>query len=172
MRALSILSVSVFLLISHLIVIGQQISEKACSNVFDLTKNAFKIVKIYREDVYGSDCDFEFTTDEKITVLVTIEKFVSDIESKAEVKRQWEETISRNKLKMLESADNKCGYDEIQALKLAGLDNWNDAYLNKSKGDYFLLLRRNNFVINMFSINNSDVLLRIEKIINLVKLDQ
>ncbi len=159
----------IFMLFTLTVVNGQNISEKSCKEVFELAKDKLNITKIYSSEVYDTDCLLGFTTNDKTSVLISIEKYISDKESQAEIKRQWEETLELDELTRL-NPNNKCESEKPSDKKI-DLANWNEAYISKSKGDNVLLLRRDNFVINIFSNTTFDILSVIEKRINRIKLE-
>jgi len=137
-------------------IVGQEISEQLCNNVFNSVTKSLKPTKIYRQKVYSCYCDFEFTTIEKDTILVSIEKYKTENESHKS---------------LIDSLEQYVGFKENAFPKtLKQKESWDEAIIYEENNDNFLLLRKGKYVIKMFS-NKIETLITLEKILSEIKFE-
>lgn len=152
-RVLFFLSI---LVCSSASVLGQEISEKLCDEVFDLVEQYAKPEKTYRRETYKSDCVFEFIIVDKTQVFVSIEKYNTKRASHKNLKSDLSSFLAFNNL----SEEPK-----FSRLKLNPGKHWNEVYFYKSNfRDNFALLRRNNFNVVMISTDHK-ILIDLEKLV-------
>ncbi len=119
---------------------GQEISKKVCEQTFGVISNALDPAKVYRREIYKTDCDFEFTTRNGVSARISIEKFKSGKEGR--------ENLAAD-------LDMYTGFraDESPVQNLDLNEYWDESIFYKSKGktENFILLRKDSTVFSIFS---------------------
>lgn len=129
---------------------AQKISEEMCNLVFDSVVSVLKPTKVYRRHIYSADCVFEFDVENNNGVSILIEQSES------------EEAVIKSF-----SENSKDAYGDRRKNSLVPRNStkyWDDVRLFRStrKFDSFLLLRKKNILLQIFS-DNERVLLILEK---------
>lgn len=132
---------------------AQKISEKLCNNIFDSVDSLMKPTKVYRRHLFTADCDFEFYVDDKTSVLLSIEQYENEKESR--------ESFSENSFDFYGDSRKKTRVASFTSFK-----HWDEIglFLSKRKHDSYLLIRKRQFLIQIFS-DDRQSLLRIEKLL-------
>jgi len=144
------------LIFSTLTASGQQLVDSQCNRIFDDVAGEMKPTHIFRREIYTSDCDFDFTAKNGSGLLITVETYGTEKETKEAIKSD---------LALYKGSD-----DKTTAVNMKTEGFWDEAILyNRNRtGDGFILLRRQKFLISLFSLND-EVLLTAEKTLRKVK---
>lgn len=132
---------------------AQKISETLCNTIFNSVNFSIKPSKVYRRYILSDVCDFEFEVVTKAKVLLSIEEH-----DNAETSRKA----------FIEGAKNVYGEERPKAdlRSASSVKYWDDIglFLSKKKFDSYLLLRKSQFTIQVFS-DDREILVRIEKLL-------
>jgi hypothetical protein len=152
---------SVLLLLSASTIIGQGISEQLCNGIGVSIVQALKPTKIYRQDIFKNDCDFEFDVSVSENVYIGIEKYKTKSESHKALKSDLRSFLAYNDL------GEK---PKFSRAKVNAAFYWDEAFFYKSSfKDNFILLRKRNHNIVLIS-SNADILTELEMKFRKIKL--
>lgn len=138
-------------------VIAQKTPEMLCNSVFDSVDSVLKPTKIFRRHIFTTDCDFEFETINNESVLISLSKYDNEEESRKSFDENSKDPYGEpRKQRSFASATYLKHWDGV------GL------YLSKRKYDSYLLIRKDRFVVKIFS-DDRKTLLSIERLLRSVK---
>lgn len=138
-------------------VTAQKTPEMLCNSVFDSVDSVLKPKKIYRRNIFTTDCDFEFETINKESVLFSLSKYDNEEESRKSFNENSKDPYGElRKQRSFASATYLKHWDAV------GL------YLSKRKYDSYLLIRKDRYIVKIFS-DDRKTLLILEKLLRSVK---
>ena len=141
------------LLVFSIPVLAQEIPAPLCNGVFDAVGSAMKPTKIYRRDLFTTDCDFEFESQGKGKVLLSITRYETEADSRDGFVEESKDAAGDPRKKgRLDSRAAIEFWDEIALFPSARAHN------------SYLLLRKSQFVIQILS-DDRQVLLELEKLL-------
>ncbi len=117
--------------------------ERICNDAFDRVKAAFHPSHVSRRDIFTTDCDYEFRTADRGSLLFSIEKFKSSEKAALSVSES-----------LTDYQDPDLGFGKTRWIQVLPTDEfWSDAnlFLSIRGYDTFILLRKDNFVVQAFS---------------------
>ena len=129
----------------------QRISDAFCDEVGQAVIQRLKSSKIDRSEVYEDECYFEFVIEDKIDASLFVEKYKTQTES-------INSFVSERSMYCFDD-DDAISKSCEQSEKVVG---WDDSFIHKSNTNNLLLLRRNRFVLTMFSFR-FDYLIQMEQ---------
>lgn len=131
---------------------AQNEAQNLCGSIFDAVASSMRPEHIYRRHVFEKSCDYEFVTDNDSKILVSIEQYENERESR--------------KAFIEDSKDFYGNLRQRKRVSSVSVKYWDDIgfFVSKPRHNTYLLLRRKRIMVTVFS-DNVQTLFRIEKLL-------